>query len=129
MEPDPASAQLIMVRDRAHAGGVRSGVSAPVGLPVTGHLLRTSEKDGAEIPPNMDSVDCDGGAFHRVASVLDGGSRRILGFGLSEHHDAEMAHGAGPGHHGARRAGARCLIYPTRAASTPRAPSGQPARG
>jgi len=28
MEPDPASAQLIMVRDRAHEGGVRSGVSA-----------------------------------------------------------------------------------------------------
>src|SRR6266568_7780250 len=81
-------------------------------------------------PPNMDSVDCDGGAFHRTASVLDGGSRRILGFGLSGHHDAEMAHGAlalAITVRGGQVPGV--IMYPTRAAGTPRAPSGQPARG
>jgi transposase InsO family protein len=29
-----------------------------------------------------------------LASVLDMGSRRILGFALGEHHDAELAYGA-----------------------------------
>jgi putative transposase len=29
-----------------------------------------------------------------LASVLDAASRRVLGFGLSEHHDAELAYGA-----------------------------------
>jgi putative transposase len=33
------------------------------------------------------------GRLH-LASVLDVGSRRVLGFGLSEHHDAELAYGA-----------------------------------
>ena len=35
----------------------------------------------------------DEGKLH-LASVLDVGSRRILGFTISEHHDAELAHGA-----------------------------------
>lgn len=35
----------------------------------------------------------DEGRLH-LASVLDIGSRRVLGFGLSEHHDAELAYGA-----------------------------------
>jgi len=35
----------------------------------------------------------DEGRLH-LASVLDIGSRRILGFALSEHHDAELAYGA-----------------------------------
>jgi hypothetical protein len=35
----------------------------------------------------------DEGKLH-LASVLDIGSRRILGFALSEHHDAELAYGA-----------------------------------
>jgi transposase InsO family protein len=29
-----------------------------------------------------------------LASVLDMGSRRVLGFALSEHHDAQLAYGA-----------------------------------
>lgn len=33
------------------------------------------------------------GKLH-LASVLDVGSRRIVGFALSEHHDAELAHAA-----------------------------------
>jgi putative transposase len=33
------------------------------------------------------------GKLH-LASVLDGASRRVLGFSLSEHHDAELAYGA-----------------------------------
>ena len=42
----------------------------------------------------MDSVDCDEGAFHRMASVLDMASRRVLGFALGEHHDAALTYGA-----------------------------------
>ncbi|MGH3901578.1 MAG: IS3 family transposase [Pseudonocardiaceae bacterium] len=42
--------------------------------------------DGTEIPTGE-------GKLH-LASVLDMGSRRIVGFGLSEHHDAELAYGA-----------------------------------
>jgi transposase InsO family protein len=32
--------------------------------------------------------------FHRMDSVLDVGSRRIVGFALGEHHGAELAYGA-----------------------------------
>ena len=42
--------------------------------------------DGTEIPT-------DEGKLH-LASVLDMGSRRVAGFSLSEHHDAENAYGA-----------------------------------
>jgi putative transposase len=42
--------------------------------------------DGTEIPT-------DEGKLH-LASVLDMGSRRVLGFALSGHHDAEPAYGA-----------------------------------
>jgi transposase InsO family protein len=38
-------------------------------------------------------VVTDEGKLH-LASVLDVGSRRIVGFALSEHHDAELAHAA-----------------------------------
>ena len=42
--------------------------------------------DGTEIPTGE-------GKLH-LASVLDMGSRRVLGFALSEHHDAQLAYGA-----------------------------------
>jgi putative transposase len=42
--------------------------------------------DGTEIPT-------DEGKLH-LASVLDMGSRRAVGFALSEHHDAQLAYGA-----------------------------------
>ena len=42
--------------------------------------------DGTEIPT-------DEGKLH-LASVLDMGSRRVLGFALSEHHNAQLAYGA-----------------------------------
>lgn len=42
--------------------------------------------DGTEIPSGE-------GKFY-LASVLDVASRRVLGFALSEHHDAELAYGA-----------------------------------
>jgi putative transposase len=42
--------------------------------------------DGTEIPTGE-------GKLH-LASVLDMGSRRVLGFSLSEHHDAQLAYGA-----------------------------------
>ena len=42
--------------------------------------------DGTEIPTGEGKL--------YLASVLDMGSRRVVGFGLSEHHDAELAYGA-----------------------------------
>jgi transposase InsO family protein len=42
--------------------------------------------DGTQIPTGE-------GTLH-LASVLDVGSRRVVGFALSEHHDAELAYGA-----------------------------------
>jgi len=42
--------------------------------------------DGTEIPTGE-------GKLH-LASVLDVGSRRVLGFALGEHHDADLAYGA-----------------------------------
>jgi putative transposase len=42
--------------------------------------------DGTEIPTGQ-------GKLH-LASVLDMGSRRVLGFALSGHHDAQLAYGA-----------------------------------
>ena len=42
--------------------------------------------DGTEI--------CTGEGKLHLASVLDMGSRRVLGFALSEHHDAQLAYGA-----------------------------------
>jgi putative transposase len=42
--------------------------------------------DGTEIPTDEGKL--------QLASVLDMGSRRILGFALGEHHDAELAYGA-----------------------------------
>ena len=42
--------------------------------------------DGTEIPTGEGTLYLD--------SVLDGASRRILGFALGEHHDAELAYGA-----------------------------------
>jgi putative transposase len=38
-------------------------------------------------------IDTDEGELY-LASVLDVGSRRVLGFALGEHHDAELAYGA-----------------------------------
>src|ERR1700745_864223 len=42
--------------------------------------------DGTEIPTDEGKLYLD--------SVLDMGSRRVLGFALGEHHDAELAYGA-----------------------------------
>ena len=42
--------------------------------------------DGTEIPTDEGKLYLD--------SVLDAGSRRVLGFALGEHHDAELAYGA-----------------------------------
>src|SRR6266446_3910267 len=42
--------------------------------------------DGTEIPTGAGTLYLD--------SVLDGASRRILGFARGEHHDAELAYGA-----------------------------------
>jgi putative transposase len=52
----------------------------------TAQINRKWYGDGTEIPT-------DEGKLH-LASVLDMGSRRVLGFALSEHHDAELAYSA-----------------------------------
>jgi len=47
---------------------------------------RAPDGDGTEIPTDEGTLYLD--------SVLDAASRRILGFALGEHHDAELAYGA-----------------------------------
>ncbi|MFJ2028612.1 DDE-type integrase/transposase/recombinase [Streptosporangium sp. NPDC087985] len=39
---------------------------------------------------NKDSVDCDVGAFHRIAVVLDVFSRRIVGWAMADHMRTEL---------------------------------------
>jgi transposase InsO family protein len=34
---------------------------------------------------NKDSVDCDAGAFHRIATVIDGYSRKVVGWSMAIH--------------------------------------------
>ena len=41
-------------------------------------------------PRNKDSVDCDEGAFHRMATVIDIASRRVVGFALADHLRTEL---------------------------------------
>src|SRR5205807_3548298 len=41
-------------------------------------------------PRNTDSVDCDEGAFHRMATVIDIASRRVVGFALADHLRTEL---------------------------------------
>src|SRR5512142_569460 len=50
------------------------------------HINRKWYGDGTEIPTGEGKL--------QLASVLDMGSRRIWGFALGEHHDAELAYGA-----------------------------------
>ena len=52
----------------------------------TDRLNRKWYGDGTEIPTDQGKLYLD--------SVLDMGSRRIVGFALGEHHDAELAYGA-----------------------------------
>jgi transposase InsO family protein len=35
-------------------------------------------------------VDCDEGAFHRIATVIDIASRRVVGFALADHPRTEL---------------------------------------
>ena len=71
--------------------------------------------DGTEVETDEGKLQLD--------SVLDMGSRRIVGFAIGEHHDADLACGAlVDGHRGARREGGHrgsdhCT--PTRAANSP----------
>jgi putative transposase len=51
-----------------------------------GQINRKWYGDGTEIPTGEGKL--------QLASVLDMGSRRVLGFALSEHHDAALAYGA-----------------------------------
>ena len=73
----------------------------------------------------------DEGKLH-LASVLEMGSRRILGFALDEHHDAELAHAAlsmAVAVRGGKQAIAGVISTPTRAANTRPRSSVPPAIG
>ena len=54
-----------------------------------------------------------------LASVMDMASRRILGFALGEHHDAQLAYGALVMAVAVRRSQVPGVIMHSRAASTP----------
>lgn len=51
--------------------------------PSTACLQRGHEPDLRGFPPNTDSVDCDGGAFHRTAFVIDASAGLIVGWECS----------------------------------------------
>jgi len=80
--------------------------------------------DGTEIAADEGKLILD--------SVLDMGSRRIVGFALGEHHDADLAYAAlamAIAVRGGKEAIAGVICTPTRAASTPPAPSAPRATG
>jgi len=75
----------VEVRGRVPARAVVIPGTRPRDFPA-GAVNQKWYGDGTEIVT-------DEGRLH-LASVLDMGSRRIVGFALSDHHDAELAHGA-----------------------------------
>ena len=80
--------------------------------------------DGTEIPTDEGKLYLD--------SVLDMGSRRIVGFALGEHHDTELAQAAlqmAVAVRGGKDTSPRSSCTPTRAASTPPRTSRPPALG
>jgi putative transposase len=87
-----AEQRLVARRKRARRGGTRPGKGRWRAPDLVGRRFatkRTNRKwygDGTEI-------GTDEGKLH-LASVLDMGSRRIVGFALGEHHDAELAYQA-----------------------------------
>jgi putative transposase len=64
-----------------------------------------------------------------LASVLDMGSRRALGFALGEHHDAQLAYGALAMAVAVRGGQVPGVILHTDLGNTPRRPSARPATG
>ena len=84
--------QRLVARRRGRRGGTRPGTGRWRAPDLVGRQFaadgvnRRWYGDGTEIATGE-------GKLH-LASVLDMGSRRIVGFALSEHHDAELAYGA-----------------------------------
>jgi transposase InsO family protein len=84
--------QKLVARKRRRKGATRQGRGrwrAPDRVRRDFHAERINQRwfgDGTEIPT-------DEGKLH-LASVLDICSRRVVGFTLSEHHDAELAYGS-----------------------------------
>jgi len=87
-----AEQRLMARRKRARRGGTRPGRGRWRAPDLVGRRFATRRinrkwyGDGTQIVT-------DEGKLH-LASVLDMGSRRIVGFALSEHHDAELAYAA-----------------------------------
>jgi putative transposase len=87
-----AEQRLMARRKRARRGGTRPGRGRWRAPDLVGRRFATRRVnrkwygDGTEIVT-------DEGKLH-LASVLDMGSRRIVGFALGEHHDAELAYAA-----------------------------------
>jgi putative transposase len=84
--------QRLVARRRKRRGGTRPGTGRWRAPDLVGRRFATQRVnrkwygDGTEIVT-------DEGKLH-LASVLDMGSRRIVGFALGEHHDAELAYAA-----------------------------------
>ncbi|HZW42801.1 MAG TPA: DDE-type integrase/transposase/recombinase, partial [Dermatophilaceae bacterium] len=80
--------------------------------------------DGTEIPTDEGKLYLD--------SVLDMGSRRLVGFALGEHHDADLSEAAlqmAVAVRGGKEAIAEVIMHTDQAVSTPPAPSARPAPG
>jgi putative transposase len=87
-----AEQRLVARRKRARRGGTRPGRGRWRAPDLVGRRFATKRVnrrwygDGTEIVTDEGKL--------QLASVLDMGSRRIVGFALSEHHDAELAYAA-----------------------------------
>ena len=125
-----AEQRLVARRKRGRRGGTRPGRGrwrAPdlVGRRfAAGQVNRKWYGDGTEI------ATAEGKLY--LASVLDMGSRRIVGFALGEHHDAELAYQAlamAVAVRGGREAIAGVILHTDQGRSTPRDAPGRPATG
>jgi hypothetical protein len=47
-------------------------------------------RDQRRFPPNKDSVDCDGGAFHRIATVIDCRTKEVIGYAMDDHYQTPL---------------------------------------
>ena len=77
------------VKIRPHRRGLAlpiSYVESERGSPCWPKAVLTCEG----FPRNTDSVDCDEGAFHRMATWLDLATREVIGYSMADHRRADL---------------------------------------
>ena len=87
-----AEQRLVARRRRGRRGSTRPGRGRWRAPDLIGRRF-AAERVNRKSDAAATEIVTDEGKLH-LASVLDMGSRRIVGFALSEHHDAELAYAA-----------------------------------